>query len=338
MNTLYLCGAGNSEGVRLAMRVREFEQRWDRIVILDDDPAKHGRKLVDAEVIGSVDCLRDADPASSEVANLVARTTARRAALRDRIAAFGISCATMIHPTVDRLDAVFKEDVLVYEHCVASPEITIGEGSVVFMRAIVGHEATVGRCCVLAAGSVLNARVTLEDEVYVGTNASILPEVTVGRGATIGANTAVIEDVPPGATVIGVPGKVMMPNPCESASGAETDDPSSVSVDPEVEHTILTICQQLLGRSHVDSKANFFDLGVTSLIALQMLERVRRATNCDLNPTDVFQYPSPNRLARHVTEQVRKTNQRSQDLSPAQLRQQFIAHLRESRRRARQLA
>jgi hypothetical protein len=47
--------------------------------------------------------------------------------------------------------------------------------------------------------------------VYLGTNASILPDVKVGPWATIGANSAVIQNVPTGATVMGVPAQVLIP-------------------------------------------------------------------------------------------------------------------------------
>jgi serine O-acetyltransferase len=47
------------------------------------------------------------------------------------------------------------------------------------------------------------------NDVLIGAGARILGPVTVGDGAVIAANTVVITDVPPGATVIGVPGRVL---------------------------------------------------------------------------------------------------------------------------------
>jgi serine acetyltransferase len=51
--------------------------------------------------------------------------------------------------------------------------------------------------------------VELGEGVYVGTNASILPDLKVGAWASIGSNSAVIEDVPPGALVMGVPAQML---------------------------------------------------------------------------------------------------------------------------------
>jgi serine O-acetyltransferase len=47
---------------------------------------------------------------------------------------------------------------------------------------------------------------TLGDNVTVGSGAKLLGPISIGDGAKIGANTVVIEDVPPGATVVGNPG------------------------------------------------------------------------------------------------------------------------------------
>ncbi|MBX3249657.1 MAG: serine acetyltransferase [Myxococcales bacterium] len=49
----------------------------------------------------------------------------------------------------------------------------------------------------------------LEGRVDVGAGAKVLGGVNIGWGAKIGANAVVIDDVPPGATVVGVPARVV---------------------------------------------------------------------------------------------------------------------------------
>ena len=49
----------------------------------------------------------------------------------------------------------------------------------------------------------------LGDDVFAGAGAKIIGDVTVGSGAKIGANAVVLEDVPAGATVVGVPGRAI---------------------------------------------------------------------------------------------------------------------------------
>jgi acetyltransferase-like isoleucine patch superfamily enzyme len=45
------------------------------------------------------------------------------------------------------------------------------------------------------------------NEVWIGRGVAVLGGVTIGDGATVGANAVVTHDVPPGATVVGVPAR-----------------------------------------------------------------------------------------------------------------------------------
>jgi serine O-acetyltransferase len=50
---------------------------------------------------------------------------------------------------------------------------------------------------------------TIGADVRIGTGAKVLGPVVVGDGARIGANAVVLDDVPPGATVVGAPARVV---------------------------------------------------------------------------------------------------------------------------------
>jgi serine O-acetyltransferase len=50
---------------------------------------------------------------------------------------------------------------------------------------------------------------TLGDDVFIGAGAKVLGAVVVGDGARIGANAVVVHDVPAGATVVGIPARVI---------------------------------------------------------------------------------------------------------------------------------
>jgi serine O-acetyltransferase len=71
-------------------------------------------------------------------------------------------------------------------------------------------------------------RPIIGDDVFIGAGAKILGAVTVGDGARIGANAVVVCDVPPRATAVGVPARIMadesllLPFP-----GSPADRPSS---------------------------------------------------------------------------------------------------------------
>ena len=120
MSTLYLCGAGNPEGIRLAQIVNRAQARWDRIVVLDDDPAKHGRKILGVEVAGPFAALELAE--TGQRRNLVARTTVKRWAARCKIAAYELPPAKLIAPGIDTDGVELGEDVILYPHAILGPE------------------------------------------------------------------------------------------------------------------------------------------------------------------------------------------------------------------------
>lgn len=84
---------------------------------------------------------------------------------------------------------------------------------------VIGETAEVGDDVTLYHGVTLGGvswnpgkrHPTLEDGVVVGAGAKILGPITVGRNARVGANSVVIQDVPDGMTVVGIPGRVVLP-------------------------------------------------------------------------------------------------------------------------------
>lgn len=89
---------------------------------------------------------------------------------------------------------VIDGPVKIGRDCTINPWVTIGLGA----RRAVGLDP---------------AGPTIGDGVFIGTGARLLGPITIGDYARIGANAVVIEDVPPDATVVGVPARVVQTKP-----------------------------------------------------------------------------------------------------------------------------
>jgi serine O-acetyltransferase len=87
------------------------------------------------------------------------------------------------------------------------------------MGIVIGETAKVGDDCLLYKGVVLGGTTTrrgkrhpqLGDHVVVGSNACILGSIEIGSGARVGSGSVVIKPVPPNATVVGVPARIIVP-------------------------------------------------------------------------------------------------------------------------------
>jgi serine O-acetyltransferase len=107
------------------------------------------------------------------------------------------------------------------EMCI-DPQASIGEG--LYISHIGGvhinPQAVLGRNCDVAHRVTIGASAmgrqgapVLGDDVYIGTGATLVGKIKIGNGAKIAANTLVMTNVPEGATVMGVPGRVIMRPP-----------------------------------------------------------------------------------------------------------------------------
>ena len=81
--------------------------------------------------------------------------------------------------------------------------------TVIGETADIGDNVTIYQCVTLGGTNPANGKggkrhPTLQDNAIVGSGAQILGPITVGQRARIGANAVVTEDVPDGATMVGV--------------------------------------------------------------------------------------------------------------------------------------
>jgi len=105
--------------------------------------------------------------------------------------------------------AIITGQLYIGDTVVLHPGVFIGHGMVVIDGFVEIH-----RGVRIMPGVTIGVRdgfrgPTIKQDVRIGTGAKVLGAITVGRGARIGSNAVVIDDVPPRATVVGIPARVV---------------------------------------------------------------------------------------------------------------------------------
>jgi serine O-acetyltransferase len=164
------------------------------------------------EIGSDVAAARDRDPAAQNVSTfeILAGWAGVQALLAHRLAHRLLLAGVPLLPRAIAYLARAVTGIEIHPAARIGPEFFIDHGAGV----VIGETAEIGARATLYQGVTLGGtgfqrgkrHPTLGDNVTVGSGAKLLGPIAVGDGAKVGANTVVVEDVPPGATVVGNPG------------------------------------------------------------------------------------------------------------------------------------
>lgn len=198
MKHVYVYGASNPEMAALVEAIPGYKLR----AFLDDNAGDF-----ESYFCGYPVWRPPTAGGSAHVINSVCSSTVSRKQVFDRIASLGYILTSAIHPSVSCAHALvakgayFQEGVKIQAGCVLGGNVAIHMGS------LIGHETFIAAHGFIAHGVNVSGRCHFEVGAYIGAGATILPGIKIGAWATVGAGSVVTKDVPPGATVKGVPAK-----------------------------------------------------------------------------------------------------------------------------------
>ena len=196
--TYFLYGAGGH-----GMVIAEILEAAGAVVAGFYDPITSKTQVLDYPVFTSLEELNL--PAGVQWIISVGTNEARKRIAAEHPFPFG----TAVHPSavVSQRASLGEGTVIMAGACINSCAV-IGRHAIINTNASIDHECVLGDFVHISPGASLAGNVRVGEGTHIGTGASVIPGITIGNWCTIGAGAVVIRDVPDGATVVGVPGRV----------------------------------------------------------------------------------------------------------------------------------
>jgi UDP-perosamine 4-acetyltransferase len=160
------------------------------------------------EVIGRDRDLEGLVSGDHPVAFVAVGDNRARRRLSEAVVTAGGSLLRAVSPdAVVSVLADIDEGVLVMPGAVVNAGAHLEIGVIVNTHASVDHGCRIGAFAHVAPGVALAGDVDVGEGALIGIGASVVPGRSIGAWATVGAGATVIDDVAPGATVVGVPAR-----------------------------------------------------------------------------------------------------------------------------------
>jgi len=209
---LIIVGAGGSsrEIAGVVADINHFQDRWNLLGFLDDDPSKMGSVVDGLPVLGTIESATQYPQASFVVGVASYKDPSTRKKIVEKLRLPIERFATIVHPSASiSAYASIGYGTVVLQGAVITSATIVGNHVLISQGAMLGHDVSVADYVTIAPRAVISGGVIIEQSGYIGANAVIAPGVMVGVESLVGIGATVIGNVSPGSTVFGNPARAI---------------------------------------------------------------------------------------------------------------------------------
>ncbi|MDD3893894.1 MAG: acetyltransferase [Syntrophomonadaceae bacterium] len=207
---LIIIGGGGHSRVLLDILL---SKSYPIIAIAEVNPNK---KLIrNVPVLDNDDWILRYDPESVNLVNGIGMIPGgtKRYQIYQRFKNRGYCFENIMHPSaMTASDIKLAEGVQIMAGAIVQSGVVINENSIINTGSIIDHDAFIGRHVHVAPGATICGNVAIGAGTFVGAGATIIHGVQIAAACVIGAGSAVTRNVPAGATVVGIPARIVKIN------------------------------------------------------------------------------------------------------------------------------
>lgn len=226
-------------GVKTAIAALPSTSRWKRMLRKAVTAGAHCKEEIREEVA----LIREKDPAAVSDAEVLLLYSGLHAVLSYRAAH---KLNENGHPFAAR---TLSQGTKFFTGIEIHPGATIGKGLFIDHGSgvVIGETTEIGDNCTIYQGVTLGGtgkdvgkrHPTLGDHVMVGSGAKVLGPVKLGDGSKIAAGAVVLQDIPAGATAVGIPARVVR------VKGQKTDELDQIHIPDPVSQELCRLQAQI---------------------------------------------------------------------------------------------